>query len=152
MRHVPINRNQRFKARLFGCREQFSVTQASQSCVAAGLTIVPAELMAQSLIDTFIQEEAHLEAGEQRFFRFFQSLQGHLPANRRKALKKTLQAVPRFEILEQCTNQNPCSSKRGFAGHDAGIANDNRLHFFSVPHFQRRLRYDALSLDPAQPK
>jgi hypothetical protein len=43
MRHILINRDQHVKARLFGCGEEFTVGQAPQARVAAGLTLVPGE-------------------------------------------------------------------------------------------------------------
>ena len=69
-------------------------------------------------------------AGEQGFFRFFQSLQGLLAANGGEPRKKALQAVSGLDVVEQCTHQHPCASKCRRTGHNRGIANDDRLHDF----------------------
>jgi len=135
-RHVLINGDQHFKACLLGCGEEFAVAQALQTRVAAGLAVVAGEMVAQRLVDALVQEDAHLVAGEQGFFGFLESLQGHLPADGGEALPKALQAVPGFEIVEQGAHQNSRTPKRGLTGHDFGIANDDRLHPFSVPQFQ----------------
>jgi len=67
-------------------------------------------------------------AGEQGFFRLFQGLQSLIPADGRKSLQEAVQTVSGLEVVKQRAHQHPRASKRRRAGHDGGIANDNRFH------------------------
>src|SRR5258708_5484830 len=85
-------------------------------------------------------------AREQRFFRFLQSLQSHLPGDRGKSQQKTLHAEPRFEVVKQGGHENSRAAKGGFTRHDCGIANDNRFHRFNVPRCPCANMWDMLKL------
>jgi hypothetical protein len=111
-----------------GRGQQSTVGQTLETRVTAGLAVVADERVAKPLINTLVQKNAHLTAGKQGFFGFFESLRRHLPADGGKALQKPLQTVPGFEVLEQSAHQNSGASKRGCTGHNCGIANDDRLH------------------------
>ena len=93
------------------------------------------EMAPQRLVDAPIQQDTHLAAGEQRLPCFFQSMQGHLPADSWKTLQKALQAMSGFEVVEEGAHQDSRTSKGGLARHNPGIANDYRFHYSSVPQF-----------------
>ena len=97
------------------------------------------EVLTKSLVYALVQEEAHLMAGEQGFRRFFQSLQGLLPADGGEPLEEALQTVSGLEVLEESAHQDPRASKRRRAGHNGGIANDDGLHVFIVPQLSTRV-------------
>src|ERR1035441_6603596 len=95
MRHVSIHRDQYVKARLIRRGEQGTVSQTGEARVAAGVALVTSEVMTESLVYALIQEKAHLMAGEQEFLRFFQSLQGLLPADGGEPCQKALRSEER---------------------------------------------------------
>jgi hypothetical protein len=133
IRYVLVDRHQQFEARLFGSGQQPTIGETSEARVTASAAVVTAEGVAKPLVDTLVQKDAHLMAGEQRLFCFLESLRCHVPADGGKPLQKSLQAVSGFEILEQSAHQNSRASKRRGTGHNGGIANDDRLHALSVP-------------------
>jgi hypothetical protein len=101
MRHVLIHRNQYFEAGLLRGGQEFTVSQTGEPGVPAGLALVSSEVMTEPLVYAFVQEKAHSMAGKQGFFRFFQSLQGLLPADSGEPLQKPLQAMSGLQVFEE---------------------------------------------------
>ena len=81
MRHIPIYRDQHVEARLFRRSQKGAVGQSSQPGIAAGIALVPGEMMTEPLVDALVKKNAHSAAGQQGVPRFFQGLQCLLPAD-----------------------------------------------------------------------
>ncbi len=60
----------------FRCRKKFAVLETCESSVTRGLAIVVREIIPESLINTFIEQNSHLGAGEQEVLRFFEGGDG----------------------------------------------------------------------------
>ncbi len=63
-----------------------AILQPSEPCVTGGLAIVIGQVVPESLIDAFIDQNAHLRACKEKLLRFFEGGDGQFTRNRRKPL------------------------------------------------------------------
>jgi hypothetical protein len=70
----------------FRSSEKFSILQASQSSITSCLAIVRRQGVPESLIDVFVEEDAHLRTREQEVFSFFECGEGRFARDGRKSL------------------------------------------------------------------
>ena len=73
----------------FGCfcrREKLTIFQSSKTGVTSSLAIVSEERVPESLINAFVEQDAHLGASEQEVFGLFERGEGHFTRDGRKTL------------------------------------------------------------------
>jgi hypothetical protein len=65
------------------------------------LAVVSRLSVPKSLIHAFIDEDAHLGACEEQFFRFFKGGNGSFARNGGKPLQKVFQGLSAFQVVDQ---------------------------------------------------
>ena len=74
------------KSACFRCRKKVAILQPCESSVTGSLAIVTGQIIPESLIDTFVDQNAHLGTCEQKVLRFFECSEGQFTRDRRKSL------------------------------------------------------------------
>jgi len=78
----------------FGCfrsGKKVAILQSCESSVTGRLAMVTGQGVAESLIDTLVDQNAHLGTREQKVFRFFEGGDGHFTGDGRKPLEKVFE-------------------------------------------------------------
>jgi hypothetical protein len=70
----------------------------------------------------FIDEDAHLGACEEQFFRFFKRGNGSFARNRGKPLQKVFQGLSAFQIVEQRLDGHARPAKHRSPAENVGIS------------------------------
>lgn len=81
--------------------------------------------VSESLIDTFVNQNAHLGTCEQEVFCFFESSDGGFARDSRKPLEKVFECFSALEIVEESLDGNPRSAKHWSSAKNFGIFNDD---------------------------
>lgn len=91
-----ICREENLKPGGFCSREELAVLQPCQTARYAGLEVVTRQMVAESFIDTFVDQNPHLGTIDQKFLRFFESGYRRFPGHGGKALQKVFQRLCGF--------------------------------------------------------
>jgi len=75
------------------------IRQTSQSSVAGRLAIVTGQRVPESLIDTLVDQNAHLVTCEQKVLCFFQCSDGRITRDGRKTLQKVFECFSLAALL-----------------------------------------------------
>ncbi len=67
--------------------------------------------IAESLVDTFVDQDAHLGAREQQVFCFFESSDSGLTRHGGKPLEKLFECLSAFQIVEESLDWDARSTK-----------------------------------------
>lgn len=78
----------------FRCCKKLTIHQSSQSSVAGCLAIVTGQRVPESLIDTFVDQNAHLGTCEQKVLCFFECSDGRITRDGRKPSRKSSSVSP----------------------------------------------------------
>src|SRR5260370_67217 len=111
----------------FRSGKKVAVLQSRESSVTGRLAMVTGQRVAESLIDTLVDQNAHLGTREQKLFCFFESSDGHLPRDGRKALQKVFERFSALQIVEQRLDRHACSAKHRSSAKNVRIF-DNHSH------------------------
>jgi hypothetical protein len=95
----------------FRSGKKVAILWSSKSRVAGGLAIVSGERVAESLIDTLVDQNAHLGASEQEVFCFFESGDGHFTRDGGKSLQKVFECFSAFQAVEERLERHTGSAK-----------------------------------------
>jgi hypothetical protein len=91
--------------------EKLAVAQSSESCVASRLAIVTGQRVPESLIDTFVDQNAHLGVRKQEMLCFFKSSDGGFSRDCGKSFQKVFECFSALEVVEECLDGHPRSAK-----------------------------------------
>jgi hypothetical protein len=98
----------------FGClgrRKKIAIFQSSQSSVTGCLAIVLGQTVPETLIDAFVDQNAHYGTCKQEVFRFFERGNGRFSRDSRKSLEKVFQRFSAFQVVEQRLDRHTRSPK-----------------------------------------
>jgi hypothetical protein len=109
----------------FRCCKKIAIFQSCESGVTGGLAIVTGQIVSEPFVDTFIDQNAHLGAGEEKVFRFFESSDCGFARNGGKSFQKVFDCFSAFEVIEKRLDRNARSTKDGSSAEDVGIFDDN---------------------------
>jgi hypothetical protein len=79
----------------------------------------------KSLIHAFIDEDAHLGACEQQFFRFFKGGNGSFARNRGKPFQKVFQRLSAFQLVEQRLDGHSRPAKHRGPAENVRVSDDD---------------------------
>jgi hypothetical protein len=99
------------KIRGFRCQKKLAVFQSSHSRVARCLAIVVRKGVPESLVDAFIDQNAHLGTREQKLLSFFERGDRQLTRDGRKSLQKIFQCFPALQAVEKRLHRHSRSTK-----------------------------------------
>jgi len=119
----------------FGCFRRYkklTIIQSSQSSITGSLAIVTGQRVAESLIDTFVDQNAHLGTCEQKVFCFFERSDGRFTRDRRKSLQKVFECFSAFQVVEQRLDRHSRSAKYRSSAKNIPIFDDD-FHRMIVP-------------------
>jgi hypothetical protein len=71
-----VDSEQDLESGFFRCHEKVPILEPGEASVTRSLAVVPMQSVPESLIHAFVDQNAHLGAREQEFFRFFESSDG----------------------------------------------------------------------------
>ncbi len=91
------------------------------------LAVVSRQSVAKSLIHAFIDEDAHLGACEEQFFRFFKGGNGSFARNRGKTLQEVFQGLSALQVVEQRLDGHARPAKHRRPAENVGVS-DNDTH------------------------
>jgi len=109
----------------FRRREKLAVLQSRQARVTSRSAVVTGQIIPEPLIDTFVDQNPHLRAGEQQFLRFFESGDRRLSCHGRKALEEVFECFAALQVVEQRLNRHTCPAKDGSPSEDVFVLNDD---------------------------
>ena len=98
----------------FGCfrrLKKLAILLSSQSSIADCLAIVAAQQGSESLIDTFIDQNAHLGTGKQKLLSFFERGDCQFARDGRKSFQKIFQRFPALQVVEKRLRRHPRSTE-----------------------------------------
>jgi hypothetical protein len=78
-----------------------------------GLAIVTWQMVPESLVDTFINQNAHLGACEEKLFRFFECSDCEFTRDCGKSIQKVFECFSAFEVIEKRLEGYARSAKNG---------------------------------------
>jgi hypothetical protein len=119
----------------FGCLrrcKKLAIFQSSQSSVTGCLAIVIRQRVPESLIDTFVDQNAHLWTCKQKVFCFFERSDGQFTRDGRKSLQKVFECFSAFQVVEQRLDRHSRSAKHGSSAKNIPIF-DYNFHRIIVP-------------------
>ena len=120
-----INGEKDAKSGCFRRCEQFTILQASQSSETGGLAIVTDEKFPESLVDTFVDQNAHLRTCEQKLLRFFERSDGHFTRDGRKPLQKIFECFSTFQVVEHRLDRHASPPEHRSSPENVAIFNDD---------------------------
>lgn len=109
----------------FRCCEKIAIFQSGESGVTGCLAIVTGQIVSESLVDTFIDQNAHLGASEEKVFRFFESSDCGFARDGGKSFQKVFDSFSAFEVIEKRLDGNARSAKDGSSAEDFWIFDDD---------------------------
>jgi hypothetical protein len=119
----------------FGCLrrcKKLAIFQSSQSSVTGCLAIVIRQRVPESLIDTFVDQNAHLWTSKQKVFCLFERSDGRFTRDGRKSLQKVFECFSAFQVVEQRLDRHSRSAKHGSSAKNIPIFDDD-FHRMIVP-------------------
>src|SRR5216683_740348 len=111
----------------FRSGKKVAILQSCQSSITGCLAIVAGQRVPKSLIDTLVDQNAHLGAREQKVFCFFESSDGHLTRDGRKPLQKVFECLSALQIVEQRLDRHARTAKHRSSTKDIRVR-DNDSH------------------------
>jgi hypothetical protein len=81
--------------------------------------------VAESLIDTFFDQNAHLGTSKQEVFCFFESGDGHFTRDGRKSLQKVFECFSAFQVVEERLDGNAGSAKHRSSAKNLRVFDDD---------------------------
>ena len=78
----------------------------------------------ESLIDAFIDQNAHLRTREQEMFCLFESGKSRFTRDGRKSLEKVFERFSAFQVVEECLDRDAGSAKHRSSAKNVGIFDD----------------------------
>jgi hypothetical protein len=84
----------------FRRRKKFAILQSRQSGVTRPLAIMTGQMVPESLINAFVDQNAHLGAGDQNVFRLFEGGDRRFARDGGKALQEVSERFAAFQIVE----------------------------------------------------
>jgi len=105
--------------------EKLAVAQSSESCVPGCLAIVTGQRAAESLIDTFVDQNAHLGAREQEMFCFFKSSDGGLTRDGGKSLQEVIECFSALQVVEERLDGHSRSAKHRSSAKNTRVIGDD---------------------------
>lgn len=124
---------------IFRRDKKVAIVQSGEPCVPRSLAIVPRQMLPQSFIDAFVDQNAHLGAGEQKVFRFFKGGQRRLARDGGEALQKIFNGFATFQVIEESLDRHSCSAEDWSSPEDIFVLDDD-VHDWIVPRMQARGR------------
>jgi hypothetical protein len=86
---------------------------------------VSGKRVAESLIDTLVDQDAHLRASEQEVFCFFESRDGHFTRDSRKSLQKVFECFSAFQVVEERLDRHTGSAKHRSSAENVRVFDDD---------------------------
>jgi hypothetical protein len=86
----------------------------------------------KSLIDTFVDQNAHLWTCKQKVFCFFERSDCRFTRDGRKSLQKVFECFSAFQVVEQRLDRHSRSAKHGSSAKNIPIFDDD-FHRMIVP-------------------
>jgi len=90
------------------------------------------QIVPESLIDTFVDQNAHLGTGEQTALRFFERGDGRFARDRGKTLQEIFECFAAFQVVEQSLDRHSRPAKDRSSSEDIRILDDH-IHDEIVP-------------------
>jgi hypothetical protein len=112
----------------FGCLRRcnkVAIFQSGQSSVTGCLAIALRQRVPESLIDTFVDQNAHLWTREQEVFCFFERSNGRFTRDGRKSLQKVFERLSAFKVVEQRLDRHSRSAKHRSSTKNIPVFNDD---------------------------
>jgi hypothetical protein len=124
--HALINRNESLESRSFRCSEKLTIFESGEAGISRCLAVMSRQSVAESLIDTFVNQDAHfLLARKKKFFRLFQGGEGGCARNGGKSGQKHFEGLSAFEIVEKRLHRYAGPTKYGRATKNLRVFDDN---------------------------
>ena len=93
--------------------------------------LIPDELR-ESLIDTFVDQNAHLGTREQKLFCFLESSDGRLTRDSRESLQKIFEGFSTFQVVEKRLDGHSGSAKHRGSAKNLPVFDDD-FHRLIIP-------------------
>jgi hypothetical protein len=91
-----VHREENIKSRGFRRCKKLAILASRQPRVTRSLALMAGQIVPESLIDTFVDQNAHLGTGEQTALRFFERGDGRFARDGRKALQEIFECFATF--------------------------------------------------------
>ncbi len=85
----------------FRSGKKVTILESGQSSVTGCLAIMTGQRVPESLIDTLVDQDAHLGTCEQEVFCFFERSDGRFTRDGGKTLQKVFECFSAFQVVEQ---------------------------------------------------
>lgn len=105
--------------------KKVAIFQSCESNVTDCLAIVTGQSVPESLVDTLVDQNAHLRTREEKLFCFFESGDGHLTRDGRKPLQKVFECFSTLEIVEQRLDRDAGAAKHRGSAKNSWIFDDD---------------------------
>jgi hypothetical protein len=112
--------------------EKFTIFQPRQSGVTSCLAVVGRQRIPESLINTFVEQNAHLGTCKQKMLRLLECGEGRFARDGRKAPQKFFEAISTLDVVEKRLDGHAGSAEHGRAAEDVRIFDDD-VHERIVP-------------------
>ena len=122
--------------------KKVAILQSGQPGVTGRLAIVARQKVPESLIDTFVDQNAHLRTCKQEVFCLFESGDGRFTRNGRKSLQKVFECFSAFQVVDHRLDGHAGSAKHRSSAKDIGVFDDAHERIVS-----RVIEVDARRLD-----
>ena len=91
--------------------KELAILPSSQPSITDCLAIVAAQQGPESLIDTFIDQNAHLGTSEQKLLSLFERCDRQFTRDGRESFQKIFQRFPALQVVEKRLRRHPRSTK-----------------------------------------
>ena len=109
-----------------------TLPQKYRRAITSGLAIMAGKSVAETLVDAFVNENAHLRMREQQVLRFFEGGEGGFPRDGGKPLQKCFECFSAFEVVEERLDRHSRSAKHGSSAENLRVFYDD-FHARIVP-------------------
>jgi hypothetical protein len=112
----------------FGCfrnGKKVAILESREASVTSGLAIVIGQRVPESLIDTFVEQNAHLRTCEQEVFCFFESGDGRFPRDGRKSFQEVFECLSAFQVVEERLDGHAGSAKHRSSAENVRVFDDD---------------------------
>ena len=107
--------------------KKVAILQSGESGIAGCLAIVAGQGVPESLINTLVDQNAHLGTCEQEVFCFFESGDGGFPRDGGKSFQKVFECFSAFQVVEEGLDGHAGSAKHRSSAKNVRVF-DNDSH------------------------
>lgn len=147
-----IHGNENIEVGNFSGGKKIAILKSGEPSVTSSLAIVAGKGVAETLVDAFVDKNAHLGTREQQVFRFFEGGQSRFAGDGGEPLQKCFECFSAFEVVEERLDRHSGAPEHGGSAENLRVFYDD-LHGRIVPRGTRAAREEErIAATQARPK